>query len=129
MKLLKSLIYEEKRSRFLAFLYTIETEDEAKTIEDDLRAEHPKACHLLKVLRYQNRFGVYVSLASEDKEPVSSMKKTRDLMERKDIRDIGIFIVRYFGGTKLGASRLDHVYFSLAAKLMAEVANEKKKQV
>ncbi len=129
MKLLKSLVYEEKRSKFLAFLYAIEKEDDVKNIEENLKNEHPKANHLLKVLRYQNHFGVYVSVASEDKEPISSMKKTRDLMERKDIRDVGIYIVRYFGGTKLGASRLDHVYFTLATKLMSEVSNEEKKQV
>ncbi len=129
MKLLKSLVYDEKRSKFLAFLYAIEKEDDVKNIEENLKNEHPKANHLLKVLRYQNHFGVYVSVASEDKEPISSMKKTRDLMERKDIRDVGIYIVRYFGGTKLGASRLDHVYFALATKLMSEVSNEEKKQV
>lgn len=129
MKLLKSLVYEEKRSKFLAFLYSIDAEEEVKKLEDNLRTDHPKANHLLKVLRYQNHFGVYVSVASEDKEPISSMKKTRDLMERKDMRDVGIFIIRYYGGTKLGASRLDHVYFTLATKLMAEVSNEKKKQV
>ncbi len=125
MKELKSLVYEEKRSKFIGYLYEIEDEKDLELINEKLVSSYPKANHLLKVLRYKNHFGVYVSEASEDKEPISSMKKTRNLLERKDIRDIGIYIVRIFGGTKLGASRLDHVYFTLATTLLQDFENRK----
>lgn len=125
MKELKSLVYEEKRSKFIGYLYEIEDEKDLELINEKLISSYPKANHLLKVLRYKNHFGVYVSEASEDKEPISSMKKTRNLLERKDIRDIGIYIVRIFGGTKLGASRLDHVYFTLATTLLQDFENRK----
>lgn len=125
MKELKSLVYEEKRSKFIGYLYEIEDEKDLDVINDKLISGYPKANHLLKVLRYKNHFGVYVSEASEDKEPISSMKKTRNLLERKDIRDIGIYIVRIFGGTKLGASRLDHVYFTIATTLLQDFENRK----
>ncbi len=125
MKELKSLVYEEKRSKFIGYLYEIEDEKDLDIINDKLVSGYPKANHLLKVLRYKNHFGVYVSEASEDKEPISSMKKTRNLLERKDIRDIGIYIVRIFGGTKLGASRLDHVYFTIATTLLQDFENRK----
>lgn len=121
MRLINSLIYIEKRSKFIAYIYSIDGEDDLKIIQETLAKEHPKCDHTLRALRYKNKFGVYVAEASEDKEPISSMKKTRDLLEKKDIRDVGIYIVRYFGGTKLGASRLDHVYFALATKLMSEL--------
>lgn len=125
MKELKSLVYEEKRSKFIGYLYEIEDEKDLDVINDKLISGYPKANHLLKVLRYKNHFGVYVSEASEDKEPIFSMKKTRNLLERKDIRDVGIYIVRIFGGTKLGASRLDHVYFTIATTLLQEFENRK----
>lgn len=125
MKELKSLVYEEKRSKFIGYLYEIEDEKDLELINEKLVSSYPKANHLLKALRYKNHFGVYVSEASEDKEPISSMKKTRNLLERKDIRDIGIYIVRIFGGTKLGASRLDHVYFTLATTLLQDFENRK----
>lgn len=120
MKELKSLVYEEKRSKFIGFLFDIQEEKDLDIINDILVSRYPKADHLLKVLRYKNHFGVYVSEASEDKEPISSMKKTRNLIERKDVRDVGIYIVRIFGGTKLGASRLDHVYFTIATDLLSD---------
>ena len=124
MKELKTLTYEEKRSQFIGILFQIDEEDDLKRIQEKLDKDYPKANHILRVLRYKNHFGVYVSEASEDKEPISSMKKTRNLMERKDIKDIGVYIVRYFGGTKLGASRLDHVYFTIATDLLSSYQNQ-----
>lgn len=124
MKELKTLTYEEKRSQFIGILFQIDEEDDLKRIQEKLDKDYPKANHILRVLRYKNHFGVYVSEASEDKEPISSMKKTRNLMERKDIKDVGVYIVRYFGGTKLGATRLDHVYFTIATDLLSSYQNQ-----
>lgn len=125
MKELKTLTYDEKRSQFIGILFQIDEEDDLKRIQEKLDKDYPKANHILRVLRYKNHFGVYVSEASEDKEPISSMKKTRNLMERKDIKDVGVYIVRYFGGTKLGAGRLDHVYFTIATDLLSSYQNQK----
>lgn len=124
MKELKTLTYDEKHSQFIGILFQIDEEDDLKRIQEKLDKDYPKANHILRVLRYKNHFGVYVSEASEDKEPISSMKKTRNLMERKDIKDVGVYIVRYFGGTKLGASRLDHVYFTIATDLLSSYHNQ-----
>ena len=121
---MKTLTYDEKRSQFIGILFQIDEEDDLKRIQEKLDKDYPKANHILRVLRYKNHFGVYVSEASEDKEPISSMKKTRNLMERKDIKDVGVYIVRYFGGTKLGASRLDHVYFTIATDLLSSYQNQ-----
>ena len=124
MKELKTLTYDEKHSQFSGILFQIDEEDDLNRIQEKLDKDYPKANHILRVLRYKNHFGVYVSEASEDKEPISSMKKTRNLMERKDIKDVGVYIVRYFGGTKLGASRLDHVYFTIATDLLSSYQNQ-----
>ena len=124
MKELKTLTYDEKHSQFIGILFQIDEEDDLKRIQEKLDKDYPKANHILRVLRYKNHFGVYVSEASEDKEPISSMKKTRNLMERKDLKDVGVYIVRYFGGTKLGASRLDHVYFTIATDLLSSYQNQ-----
>ena len=124
MKELKTLTYDEKHSQFIGILFQIDEEDDLKRIQEKLDKDYPKANHILRVLRYKNHFGVYVSEASEDKEQISSMKKTRNLMERKDIKDVGVYIVRYFGGTKLGASRLDHVYFTIATDLLSSYQNQ-----
>lgn len=120
MKLLAQSQYEEKRSKFIAFLYEVESEEDAKNILNALKEEHPKARHILRVLRYENKFGAMVSEASEDREPISSMKKVKTFLERDNVKNKGIYVVRYYGGTQLGASHLDHVYFTMAMKLLGK---------
>lgn len=118
MKLLKSENYAEKRSKFIILLYEVNSLDEVKEILRSLKDEHKKADHILRVSRVYNQFGVKITEASEDKEPISSMKKVASLMEKIDIINRSVFIIRYFGGTKFGASYLDKVYSNLALKIL-----------
>lgn len=122
MKQLAEEEYTEKRSRFLAILYALDGEKDFKDAMESLSLTHSKARHILKVACYPNRYGVMTLTSSEDKEPVSSMKRIASLMERKKMVGYGIFIVRYFGGTKLGASHLDRIYFALGTKLLDKIA-------
>ncbi|MFA6830092.1 MAG: YigZ family protein [Bacilli bacterium] len=118
MVLLNNFIYEEKRSKFLIYLYEVSSTEDLKTALNHIKEENKKAKHVLRVGRFQNNFEVYITEASEDKEPISSMKKIAQLMEKKDIRDKAVIIVRYFGGVMFGASYLDKVYTDLALKAL-----------
>lgn len=124
MNVIDTITYTEKSSKFIAIAVRLDSLFDVKQCMQEIETEHKGARHVLRAMRYKNQYGVYVTESSEDKEPISSMKKTASLLERKDIRDFGIFIVRYFGGTKLGASHLDHVYFTLATKLMQNAAEK-----
>ena len=112
--------YEEKKSKFLAFAYVLGQEEDNKEILVSLKKEHPDAKHLLHVCRFRSHLGSFVLEASDDREPISSMKKAARFFERDNITDFGIYIVRYYGGKELGASHLDHGYFTLAMKLFEE---------
>lgn len=115
--------YTEKRSRFIAFLYAVEDEKDFKDAFEGLSEEHAKARHILRSAYYRNHFGVPTLTSSEDKEPISSMKRLSSLMEMKKTVGYAVFIVRYFGGTKLGASHLDRIYFGLGAKVLQHIPN------
>lgn len=125
-ELLDQISYEEKKSRFIALMYHIEHEDDNKQILLSLKDEHKEAKHLLHVCRYQNHFSAFTLEASDDREPISSMKKASRYFERDNITDMGIYIVRYYGGRELGASHLDQVYFKLAMKLFENYKTIKK---
>lgn len=122
MKLIKQIEYTEKHSRFIGYRFQVQNKDEAKEALSKLKEEHKKAKHFLRASRISNSFGIYVSEANENQEPVSSMKKLASLLDKKDIKDCLIIIVRYFGGTKLGASHLDAIYFDIGSKLLNESA-------
>lgn len=113
-KLITTKNYEEKKSKFICFGYVLENEEDSSDIMKKLKSEHSDAKHILHVCRYLSHLGSYVLEASDDKEPISSMKKTSRYFEKDNIKNFGIYIVRYYGGKELGASHLDHVYFTLA---------------
>lgn len=119
-KLLNQTNYEEKKSRFLAFSYLLEGGEDNKAILKGLKEEYADAKHLLHVVRFKNKFGSQVLEASDDREPISSMKKAGRFFERDNVSSFGIYIVRYYGGKELGASHLDHVYFTMAMKLFED---------
>lgn len=115
-----TLTYEEKKSKFIAIIESFNSIDEANLYLDDLKKEHKKAKHFLKVIKCKNQYNVNILQSSEDGEPVSSMRKVRDLLEKSEMENIAVFIIRYYGGTNLGASNLDRIYFSLAMKIINE---------
>ena len=122
MKLLNFYIYEEKRSKFYCYLFSINNREEIKTVMNQLKSEHKKAKHILRSCRYSNDSGVSILESNENQEPISSMKKLDFVLEKKDIKNTGIFIVRYYGGTKLGASHLDRLYFDLGLKTLTNLS-------
>ena len=103
----------DKRSKFYAFAYPVETEDEIK--------EHLSA---LKKKYYDARHHVYAWILGADKaqyrinddgEPSgSSAKPIYGQLLSNDLTDIAIFVVRYFGGIKLGVSGLISAYRTAA---------------
>ncbi len=122
MEPIYQFIYEEKRSKFFCYLYSINNRDEIKEVMNALKSEHKKAKHILRCCRYSNGSGLSILETNENQEPISSMKKLGFILEKKDFKNVGIFIVRYFGGTKLGASHLDHLYLELGLKTLTNIS-------
>jgi uncharacterized YigZ family protein len=103
----------DKRSKFYAFAYPVETEDEVK--------EH---LAVLKKRYYDARHHVYAWILGADKahyrtnddgEPSgSSAKPVYGQLLSNDLTNIVIFVVRYFGGVKLGVPGLINAYRTAA---------------
>lgn len=104
--------YEEKRSRFLARIDHVETEEAALSCIARARQVHPQARH--HVFAYRLRTGARVR-ASDDGEP----QKTAGLpvlgvLEHAQLLDAVCVVVRYFGGTLLGTGGLVRAYTNAA---------------
>ena len=99
---------EIKQSKFLAYLcpYSMfESELER------LRHEHPKARHFVTAFRYLNEYDQIVEGSSDDGEPRgTSGKPSLHVLQGHDLIHVGVIIVRYFGGTKLGTGGLVRAY-------------------
>ena len=103
-----SYIYEEKKSKFIAFLMPYEIFDEVMI---RLKNEHPKARHHVYAYRYLNEFDQIVENSSDDGEPKgTSGRPSLAVMAGNELINTAVIIVRYFGGIKLGTGGLVRAY-------------------
>ena len=108
---------EVKQSKFIAHLLPY-TQFSQKL--QTLKLNHPKARHFVTAYRYINEFGQIVEGSSDDGEPRgTSGKPSLMVLSGKDIVEVGVIVVRYFGGTKLGTGGLVRAY-SDAVNLVLE---------
>jgi uncharacterized YigZ family protein len=102
-------IYKEKGSKFLAFAFPVNLEDELKNHLEKLRKEYFDArhhCYAFVLGADKSRFR-----ANDDGEPNHSAgDPILGQIRSKDLTNILIVVVRYFGGTKLGVSGLIQAY-------------------
>jgi len=120
-------IYKEKGSKFIAYAYPVKNEEDIAACIKELRAEHHKARHWC----YAWRLGMeeFRFRANDDGEPSNSagMPIYGQLLS-KDVTNILIVVVRYFGGTKLGVGGLITAY-KTAASYVLETAKIVEKTV
>ncbi|NCD12723.1 MAG: YigZ family protein [Epsilonproteobacteria bacterium] len=111
---------EEKKSTFHAFLCPIEV---MESLHVKLKSEHPKAAHIVWAKRYFNEFRQIVENNSDDGEPKgTSGPPVLNVMRGVELVEVGLLIVRYFGGIKLGTGGLVRAYGSSAKEVIAAAA-------
>ena len=101
--------FKDRGSKFLAYSYPVESVDACKKIIAGLKKEHPKAVHFCVAYR----IGVEGNLfrASDDGEPAGSAgRPILGQIDSKELTNIMVVVVRYFGGTLLGVPGLINAY-------------------
>lgn len=106
-------LYKEKGSKFIGYAARVENEEEAKSFLEQIKKEHPTARHHCYAYRFGATGEVY--RANDDGEPGNTAgKPIHGQLLSFDVSDVMVIVVRYFGGTKLGASGLITAYKSAA---------------
>ncbi len=110
---------EVKRSKFITHLVPIA---EYEGLQDKLKAEHPKANHVVYALRYLNKYDQIVENASDDGEPKGCAgTPALNVLRGEELINCAVLIVRYFGGIKLGTGGMARAY-ALAVKDVVKVS-------
>ncbi|MCP1383198.1 IMPACT family protein [Runella salmonicolor] len=102
-------LFRDRGSKFLAFGYPIQNEEDVKQYLTALREIHPKANHHC----YAYRLGLDRThfRANDDGEPSGSAgKPILNTLYAHDITNLLVVVVRYFGGTLLGVPGLINAY-------------------
>ena len=105
---MNSILFEEKKSKFYGYMLSCESEAEIKKALEDLRKEHKKATHICYAYRLSSPFA---EKAVDDGEPSGTAgRPILNVLQKKDLKNVCVFVVRYFGGIKLGAGGLVRAY-------------------
>ncbi len=114
MKLLNTYTLEIKKSKFIALYYEINTKDEVLNILTELKKEHKKAKHF----PYAYKIDMNIK-KSDDKEPSNTAGlPILNIIEKNNLNNTLIVIIRYFGGIKLGAGGLLRAYSNSAREVI-----------
>lgn len=101
--------YKEKGSKFIAYVYEVDSEETVRACLEEVQKLHNKArhyCYAYRIGKEGNRFR-----ANDDGEP--SGTAGRPILGQIDsfgLTNLLAVVVRYFGGTKLGTSGLKRSY-------------------
>ncbi len=118
---------EEKRSRFIATVKPVATEEEAQDFISSLKTKYWNATH--NVYAYYICGDNELQKFSDDGEPSGTAGlPALEAIKRLDVQDVVVVVTRYFGGTLLGASGLVRAY-GKSAGLGIEAAGIIKKQL
>ena len=114
-------IYTEKRSKFLAFAHPVETIDEIKDLLTDYKKKYYDArhvCYAYMLGPERTDFRV-----NDDGEPSSTAgKPILGQINSRELTNILVVVIRYFGGVKLGTSGLIVAYREAAAEALSAAA-------
>lgn len=106
--------YSEKRSKFLAFAHHVETLEEIKDIIQEYRKKYYDARHVC----YAYMLGAKREdfRANDDGEPSSTAgKPILGQINSRELTDVLVVVVRYYGGVNLGTGGLIVAYKTAAA--------------
>ena len=109
--------FKDRGSKFIAYAYPINAVNDFKKRLEEIKKEHSKATHHCFAYRLgidKNNFRV-----NDDGEPSGTAgKPILGQIDSKELTDILIVVVRYFGGTLLGVPGLINAYKSSASMVI-----------
>lgn len=117
-----------EKSKFICYCFVVHSLQEVEVCLSKLESEHIGAthiCYAYKLLGYEK--------CSDNGEPQGTAGKPMlDVIKKKDISNVLVAIVRYFGGIKLGAGGLVRAYSNCTSKGIekaGEVVREQCKKI
>ncbi|RKR83643.1 putative YigZ family protein [Mucilaginibacter gracilis] len=113
-------IFRDRGSKFLAFAYPIRSDQDIKALVAKLKSQHPKANHHCWALRLSPDRSIF--RINDDGEPAGTAgRPILNTLLSKNLTNIAVVVVRYFGGTLLGVPGLINAYKVAAEEALKAV--------
>jgi len=107
----------EKKSRFIGYAAYVNSEDEANAFVAEVATEHKKARHVAFAYVFPN-----TARMSDDGEPKGTAGlPIYNVIARRNLQNVVVVVVRYFGGILLGKGGLIRAYGKTAGLAIEEL--------
>lgn len=117
--------YSEKRSKFLAFVHHVDSVDEAMAIVKEYRKKYYDARHCCYA--YVQGSDRADFRANDDGEPSSTAgKPILGQLNRLELTDVLVVVIRYYGGVNLGTGGLIVAYRTATEDALSKAVIEEK---
>lgn len=117
--------YSEKRSKFLAFVHHVDSVDEAMAIVKEYRKKYYDARHCCYAYVLGSDRADF--RANDDGEPSSTAgKPILGQLNRLELTDVLVVVIRYYGGVNLGTGGLIVAYRTATEDALSKAAIEEK---
>jgi len=112
-------LFKDKGSKFIGYIFPLESAEDVKEILAQLKAEHPRARHICWALRISTDRSVF--RVNDDGEPSGTAgKPILNTLLSANLTQVCVAVVRYFGGTLLGVPGLIHAYKEASLEAIKE---------
>ena len=110
----------EKKSKFIASIYYVESVNEAENIIKEIKKKYHDARHNCNCYRVLEN-GKITEKSSDDGEPSGTAGGPMlNILQKKDLVNIVVIVTRYFGGILLGTGGLVRAYSDVTQKAIEE---------
>ena len=107
-----------KKSRFIGIISPCRSEQEALQLLRQLYQQHPNASHIVYAYRIQSPGGLICRFHDAGEPSGTAGKPIFQHLEGKQLINLILVVIRYFGGVKLGAGGLTRAYSNLAKQVI-----------
>ncbi len=112
--------FRDRGSKFIGYAFPVNSVDQFKKTLEAIKKEHPKATHHCFAYRIGidgNSFRV-----NDDGEPSGTAgKPILGQIDSKELTNVGVVVVRYFGGSLLGVPGLINAYKTTASVVLQTI--------
>ncbi|MGY5353264.1 IMPACT family protein [Wenyingzhuangia sp. IMCC45533] len=121
----KEILYKDKGSKFIGYLYHVTSEDEVKNYLDVLKKQYYDARHWCYA--YRLGFDGAKYRVNDDGEPSNTAgQPIYGQLLSTEVTNVLLVVVRYFGGVKLGVGGLIKAYRTCAQETLSFANIEEK---
>ena len=107
-----------KKSRFISVIVPCDSEKRVITCLKKLHEQHPNASHIAFAYRIKSPKGLVCRFNDAGEPTGTAGKPIYQHLEGKQLINVFIAVIRYFGGVKLGAGGLTRAYGNSAARVI-----------